>query len=246
MLAFIDESGLPHPNDGSDYPVVLAVCFDEQHSRAISRRIYAMKRGVLQAERAELKGQRLLKEKAYRGSPVKRVFAEHFFSSLRDMPVTVFAAIMQSPFVGPQRMEQDLLGYRFRVLLERIDLLAAERSSYASLMFDGRGTRFGQLSSLFSNYLFRSNEGQARTRIADSPAFVDSAYSTGIQIADMCAYALRVYYEKELAANSPRANDEYSHAVIRWYRVIQRLTRDFAAGGGERRPGLYRLPRGVR
>lgn len=63
MLAFIDESGIPHPNDKSERPVVVAACFDEQDSRTISQRIYALKRDILQAENAELKGQKLLKEK---------------------------------------------------------------------------------------------------------------------------------------------------------------------------------------
>lgn len=246
MLAFIDESGFPHPNDKNDYPVVVAVCFDEQYSRAISRRIHAMKREVLQAERAELKGQRLLSERAYRNSPVKRVFAENFFAYLRNSHMTVFASIMQSPFDHTTQEENQLLGYRFRVLLERIDLLAAERGSFANLLFDGRGTRFGLMSSLFSDYLFRSNEGRARARIADSPAFVDSAYSTGIQIADMCAYALRTYHEQRLPVNTLRPNHEYAHAVVRWNQIIQQLTRNLFNSNGERRPGIYRLPRGVR
>lgn len=246
MLAFIDESGNPHTNDENEYSTVVAVCLDEQHSRAISRRIYAMKRGVLQSEEAELKGQKHLSERVYRGSPVKRVLAENFFTALRNSQVTVFAAIMRGPFTHDQPEARRMLGYRFRVLLERIDLLAAERESFANLLFDGRGTRFKQLSSHFSNYLFWSNEGRSRTRVADSPAFVESAYSTGIQIADMCAYALRVYYEKGLSPNQPRSNDEYAHAVIRWYQTTQQLTRDFTIGEGERRQGLYRLPRGVR
>ena len=246
MLAFIDESGIPHPNDPNEYCVVVAVCYDEQHSRAVSRRIYAMKRDVLRADQAELKGQKLLKGKSYRESPVKRVFAENFFAALRNLPITVFAAIMQGPFDAPTQDAPELLGYRFRILLERIDLLAAERGEFANLLFDGRGTRFGQLSNLFSNYLFRSNQGRARTRITDSPAFVDSAYSTGIQIADMCAYVVRSYHEKRLFGDSPLPNDEYSHAIVRWHQTIRQLTRNFISDTGELRPGLYQLPRGVR
>ena len=246
MLAFIDESGIPHPNDKSARPVVVAVCFDEQDSRSISQRIFALKRDILQAESAELKGQRLLSEKAYRSSPVKRVFAERFFAVMSDSPVTVFAAIMRGPFAEATPEESERLGYRFRLLLERIHLLAAERDTYANLLFDGRGTRFGQLNALFSNYLFRSNAGQALNRIADSPAFVDSAYSTGIQIADLCAYALRVYYEKGLPTPPPRPNDEYSHAVIRWHHTIRQLTRDFTTNAGVTRYGLYRTPVSVR
>ena len=246
MLVFIDESGNPHAHDENEYSVVVAMCLDERHSRAISRRIHAMKRDVLQAEGAEMKGQKHLSQRAFRSSPVKRVFAENFFTTLRNSQVTVFAAIMRGPFEHAPPTEGEMLGYRFRVLLERVNFLALERDAFANLLFDGRGTRFGRLSNLFSNYLHRSNEGRSRTRVTDSPAFVESAYSTGIQIADMCAYVLRTYYENGLFANQPRSNDEYSHAVIRWYRTIEQMTRNDTTSDGERRPGLYRLPRGVR
>ena len=245
MLAFIDESGLPNPNDGSSRPVVAAVCYDESESRAISRRIFAMKRRILQAEQAELKGSNLLKAKAYRTSRAKRIFAEEFFSVLGTLPVTVFATIMHSPFHQPLKEEANL-GNRFRFLLQRIALLAAERGEFANILFDGRGTRFGQTSRRFSNYLYRSNEGKASVHIADAPTFVDSSSSAGIQIADMCAYTIRVYQENRLFAESPAANDEYLHAVRRWYRVIEGRTADLATLDGESRPGFYFLRQGER
>ncbi len=245
MLAFIDESGLPNPNDMSTRPVVVAICYDEQHSRSITRQIYAMKRNILGSETAELKGSNLLKEKAYRKSRVKRVFAEEFFSALVTLPVTVFAAIMQSPFQQPIHVESSL-GNRFRYLLQRIELLASERDDFAVMLFDGRGPRFGKTSNIFANFLYRSNEGQASVHIADAPAFVDSATSAGIQIADMCAYVIRVYQEQKLFEIRPPSGDEYLHAIRRWYRAIQGLTRDFPTSSGQIRYGLQRLPAGLR
>ena len=245
MLAFIDESGLPNPNDKSTRPVVAAVCFGEQDSRLISRRLFAIKRHILQAERAELKGMNLLKEKAYRKSRTKRIFAEEFFSVLDTLPITVFATIMQGPFQNPLHTDTHL-GSRFRFLLQRIEMLAAQSDAYANILFDGRGTRFGRTSAAFSDYLFRSNEGQASVHIADTPAFVDSATSAGIQIADMCAYVIRVYQERLLFEASLPSGDEYLHAIRRWYRVIQRLTRDWPTDSGQTRYGLQRLPVGVR
>ena len=245
MLAFIDESGLPNPNDGSTRPVVAAVCYDETDSRAISRRLFAMKRHLLHAEQAELKGSRLLKEKAYRTSATKRIFAEEFFSVLGELPVTVFASILRGPFPLSLNTENKL-GIRFRFLLERIESLAEDRAAIANVLFDGRGTRFGQASKRFSGYLFRSNQGQASVHIVDAPAFVDSASSIGIQIADLCSYVIRVYQENRLYENPPTAGNEYLHAMRRWYRTIQSLTRDFPVVNGEIRYGLHRLPAGVR
>ena len=247
MLTFIDESGIPHPNDASTRPVVAAICFDEGDSRTISRRLYAMKRDLLGSARAdaELKGKKLLKEKTYLNSSASRMFAEDFFAALRDWGVNVFATIMQAPF-SPHPEPGGLLETRFRYLLQRIELLAAERDTYASVLFDGRGSQFRDLSRRFSGYLYRSYRGQVCTHITDTPAFVDSVTSAGIQMADMCAYAIRVYYEHSLFASRPSSDDEYQRAVRSWYRYVERLTLDLSDGDGEIRYGLYRMRVGAR
>ncbi len=245
MLAFIDESGLPNPNDASTRPAVVAICCDEQDARDITRRLYALKRDILRSENAELKGKHLLKKTAFTDKRIKRLFAEEFFSTLGTLPVAVFASIMRSPFSEPLHME-DQLGNRFRYLLQRIELLAGERASFANVLFDGRGTRFARISGFFSNYLFRSVEGQNSIHISDTPAFVDSATSAGIQIADMCAYVVRVFQENGLNPQFPPYSDEYLLAIWRWYRTIQRLTRDTHTANGETRYGLQFLTTGER
>ena len=58
MLAFIDESGRPHPKDSNQWSVVVACCFSEPDSRRIARTLHALKRDVLQRERMEMKGVR--------------------------------------------------------------------------------------------------------------------------------------------------------------------------------------------
>ncbi len=227
MLAFIDESGKPNPNDANSRPVVVAVCFDESVSRDITRRIYAIKRNLLDSQQteAELKGTKLLKEKTYTRSRASRLFAEDFFAALSTWEVTIFATIMRAPFAA--RQKDGLLETRFRYLLQRIDLLAAECGTHANVMFDGRGDEFRDLSRRFSGYLFRSNEGRRRLNITDSPAFVDSATSAGIQIADMCAYVISKYQEKQLFSLPPSQDDCYQRAVRSWYRYIESRTRDF-------------------
>ena len=201
MLAFIDESGYPMPNSGSNRPVVVAVCYDEENSRSISRQIHALKRDVLGREYAELKGRELLNKRKYRRRPEVRAFAEDFFTALRNLPITVFATIMEGPFNPPQ-LEHGYLENRFRFLLQRIELLAADRDAFANVLFDGHSGLYQGVSERFAGYIFRSDEGRASNHIADTPAFADSASSAGIQIADMCAYVVRVYYENHLFTGS--------------------------------------------
>ena len=247
MLAFMDESGNPHPNDPSTRPTIVAICLEEKDSRAIGRRLYAMKRDLLGPQRAEteLKGKKLLRRKTYESSRACRAFAEDFFAALRNWEITIFAVILRAPF-NDQPTVGGFLDMRFRYLLQRVELLASERDCYANVLFDGRGDQFKDLSRRFSGYLFRSNEGRASTHIADTPAFVDSATSAGIQIADMCAYAMRVYEENQLHATPPSQDDEYQRAVRSWYRYIESQTRNLPSTDGVTLYGLHRLPAGVR
>ena len=243
MLAFIDERGHPHANDSSTRPVVVAVCFNEIDSRFISGRIHAMKRDILGKESAELKGRTLINRPTFRRQPQAVAFAEEFFDALRNFPVTIFAMIMEAPFL---KSEQDprYLENRFRFLLQRIEALAEEQRSFANIHFDGQPNLYGGLSGRFSSYLFRSSEGQSSDLITDTPAFVDSASSVGIQIADMCAYVVRIYQENRLFAELPPAGDQYLYAIRRWYGAIQNRTREFQSPTGEPRPGLYLMGQG--
>ena len=147
-----------------------------------------MKRDILQQEQAELKARDVISRNRYRRISEARAFAEDFFAALRNLPITVFGVIMEAPFVPQQQLipqqQANLLENRFRFLLQRIELLAEQHDTMASVLFDGDTGVFKSLSSQFSAYLYRSTEGRAHTRIADTPAFVDSASSVGIQIAD--------------------------------------------------------------
>ena len=245
MLAFIDESGHPQSNGPSTRPVVVAICYDERDSRSISGQIHAVKRDVLEREWIELKGQSMLSGRKFRRRPQTRSFAEEFFAILRNLPVTVFATIMEGPF-EPAPSPDNRLENRFRFLLQRVELLAGQRDTFANVLFDGDSGQLKGLSERFAHYLFRSDEGRASIHIADTPAFVDSASSAGIQIADMCAYIVRSYQENRLFAEPPSAQDEYLHAIRRWYRVIEERTANLATLDGESRPGFYFLRQGER
>lgn len=246
MLAFIDESGHPNPKDRNHRPVVLAVCFDEQNARSINRSMYTIKQNTLGPERAqrELKGRDLLNRSNHRRRPEARALADEFFTVLRNLPITIFATVMEGPFQERDNSD-DRLENRFRFLLQRIELMASEHDEMmANVMFDGHSGQLNGLSERFSRYLFRSPEGISAQRIADTPSFVDSSSSIGIQIADMCAYVVRVYQENGLHNTVPSAGDEYLFAIRRWYRTILENTKNFTTPDGEFRHGIYFMAQG--
>ena len=55
MLVFIDESGIPHPNDSTRNPVVVSVCVEQAVTRNMAGQLYALKRR-LGTPNIELKG----------------------------------------------------------------------------------------------------------------------------------------------------------------------------------------------
>lgn len=246
MLAFIDESGLPRTNDGrvidvEARPVVVAACFQERDVRNISGRIHALKRDVLNLDSKELKGSGFLDRRTYRNKRAYRTFAAEFFSAVCNMPVTIFAVIMRGPF-GLNAPDGNHLERRFQYLLERIDLLAEENGSMATVIFDGDHGSFKGLSDKFTRFLYRSDRGRTMANITDTPFFVDSANSIGIQIADMCAYVVREYHENRLNDAPPKLDDPdyyWLSAIRRWYPSIYGSSRNFDIGHDGTRYGFH-------
>ena len=244
MLAFIDESGHPHPNDPCQRPVVVSVCLDETDGRSIAARIHALKRDLLGQERMELKANNLINRHTFRRKPQFVSFLEEFYNTLLNLPVTIFAMIMEKPFENRQ-IDEDYLPNRFRFLVQRIELLAEERNSMATIMFDGSAGLYGGLGWQFNGYLYRSEEGRAFRHITDVPSFVDSRTSPGIQIADMVASVIRQFEEAELYKQAPQVGDVYLYTIRRWYNIIRQKTRDdLTTIDGYSRPGFYRLAAG--
>lgn len=242
MLVFIDESGHPHPNSDDKRPVVVAVCIEAEHSRLISGRIHSLKRDMLNRERFELKGSNLLNTSTFRRRPDYANFAEEFFSTIMDLPLTVFAVVMEAPFVA-RETDDNYLPNRFRYLVQRVQLLAEEKDKMATILFDGTPDLYKGVGWKFNSFLYRSDEGRACQRITDAPAFVDSVTSAGIQIADMVAYVVRKYQE-EIFDASPPAGDHYLYAIRRWYRMVMQKTVDLTSSEGEERRGVYFMPSG--
>lgn len=240
MLVFVDESGHPHPADSCTRPVVLAACITELDVRLISGRIYSLKRQVLAKEHIEIKANKLLNRGTFRRIPEKREFVEAFFDLLSNLPITLFALIMERPRSVPPLTP--MLPSQFRFLLERIDLFAETRNQMATILYDGDGkSQYGGLSVKFNNYLHRSLEGRSCTHITDAPFFVDSTITSGIQIADMAVGVVRQYCENELFRGVP-IGDAFLHAIARYYGVVASKTVDQTSRSGYPRHGFYRMP----
>ena len=112
----------------------------------------------------------------------------------------------------------------------------------AILVFDGDGTTFipGGLGPGVSRYLFLYREGQAWSRILDTPLFVDSRITPGIQLTDMVAGCIRLYQEKGLYRDNS-VIDAFTSAIRRYYRIIEDKTCNFETEDMTFY-GLYKIP----
>ena len=187
-----------------------------------------------------MKGVNLINRRTFIRRPLEVAFVEEFFSTLLNLPITVFAVIMERPLLPPDP-EDMMLPDQFRFLTQRIQLLAEAKEEMATMLFDGSPGQLGGLSFKFEAFLHRSEECRACSKITDTPFFGDSRASAGVQIADMVASVIRIYEGEELYKSNP-AGDTFLLAIRRYYRMIEKKTIDQVSHDGYSRPGLYRMP----
>ncbi|PSR32214.1 MAG: hypothetical protein C7B44_15525, partial [Sulfobacillus thermosulfidooxidans] len=99
LLAFVDESGLPHPNDEALCPVLTAVCLSERDMRTVIQQMYQIKQSIYERTDVEVKASNMLRPKALTYAErnktcVERIIREvvHRIPSLR-----VFSVVMEHP-----------------------------------------------------------------------------------------------------------------------------------------------------
>lgn len=240
MLAFFDESGNPHPNDSSTRPVCVSICIREEDVRFISGRLHSLKRSLLGTENLEIKANKLLNKHTFRRIPEKREFVEMFFDLVRNLPINIFSIIMERPQTQPLG-DTVYLPNQYRYLLQRCDLLAQETKGKVTILFDGECRTFSNLILQFNSFLYRSIEGRLMDSVTDSPYFVDSRVTSGIQIADMAAGTIRLFEENKLYQEVNTA-DPFLSAIKRYYNVLVEKTKYQETVEGYARPGFYRMP----
>jgi hypothetical protein len=244
LFAFMDESGHPHPNDSCMRPVLVSVCIRDKDLRSVCTELFKLKRRILNKENNEFeaKASRLLTRSTFRNRPEKKEFVESFFDVCRNLLITIFSVAMERP-CKPPPTSLDFLPMQFRHLLYRVNRYIELElyGDYGAVFFDGDGSNYNCLSVRFNNWLYRSRGGQSLTNLVESPFFVDSKLTAGIQIADMVAGVIRIYEEQELFKGVP--SDAFLSAIARYYRILKEKTVNLEAPtGGFTWYGFERMP----
>ncbi|GGD99126.1 hypothetical protein [Paenibacillus nasutitermitis] len=99
MLAYIDESGFPHPNDETVNPVLAAVCVPKDEIRTISQRMYNIKMDEYGRHDVELKAVNVLKQKSLTRNSNNKIFTDRVVNEvlINTLNLRVFAIVMDKP-----------------------------------------------------------------------------------------------------------------------------------------------------
>ena len=196
MLVFVDESEWPRPKDPSGFTVWAAIAIHPRQGREFFREIYKLEQKfwkVTEPYEFEIKG-RLLLNKTAVTSPKKREFCEEIVSLCKLSSVKAFAVGLKNPDTLALGSHAEPIVYRaYSRLLERVNAMMVENGGddMATVALDSQDEKTDtQRARAFGNFLYGNTTGRTLTHIVETPFFVSSKATVGIQIADLLAYSL--------------------------------------------------------
>ncbi len=204
VLAFVDQSGTPHPNDSDPGAVLMAVCMRESTFTELSRAFYNIKRhyGWIEAGRPkEVHGCECATKRAYLNKRAGwRVFRAALRATLRRRVVPLMVLI-PGPSKKPQSPRGELPAQYF-FLLQRIEALAIRwGEENAIVIFDEEGRNEDKERAFaFTNLLYRYGQGHYFSRIVPVPLLGNSAANSGLEAADIFAYTVNIAAHRSLTA----------------------------------------------
>jgi len=244
LLAFVDESGKPHPSDPSIYSTICALCLPEQHSRAFNQALYDIVKEVYPEDdplAKEIKAEKYLARKPFEYSAQRRQVVRRIAELVEGTPLSFFSVQMKRPVAAPN-WQKTTLTPSFRLLTERIELHMREHEpdGFAKMLFDERDPGADAADSRsFRSFISGTAEGQSWSHVLDTPFFVSSTITPGIQVVDLLAGATRHY----LILRDAHAGftSDWENEISALQALARTKTRDFEMAGYAYY-GMYFMP----
>lgn len=245
MLIFADESEWPKPATAGGYTVWAAVALQPQLSKSFSREVFNLERKfwrISEPHEFEIKGRMLLSKRALT-SPKKIEFVEELLSLCKHYQLLAFTVGMRQlggPMLTGFSPEESRIFKVYHYLLERIEAMMEESypEDMAIVLLDSSDKETNKRRAIaFGNFLYGHEAGKSMRRIVETPFFVSSTLTPGIQVADLFAYALaqqdlgrkeaklREIYDRirELEWRSNRVDVEYPLRGFRFVDLPEKL-----------------------
>jgi len=176
----------------------------------------------------EIKGAYLAAQKVYEEIPKAREFVDSVINLYQRIHAA-FAIVMEKPTYVPQPP----LGYlavQYRNLLETVqrhmEVTRDKEKDLAVVIFDeyDRQTDINIVQA-FDRFIFVLYEPRLKNagrtiRIVETPLFVSSALSSGLQLADLFAYIGRIYFTNDLS-KKPAPKEPYLIWIKRHWEEIR-------------------------
>lgn len=214
MLVFVDESEWPKPSALEGYTVWAAVALQPQLSKTFSREIFNLEKKfwrINEPHEFEIKGRMLLSKRALT-SPKKMEFVEEVLSLCKGYELLAFAVGMRQlvePMLEGFTLEESRIFKVYHYLLERIETMMQENypENMAIVLLDASDKETNKRRAVaFGNFLYGHKAGKSMQKIVETPFFVTSMLTPGIQIADLFAYALA---QQNLGRKEAKLKDIY-------------------------------------
>jgi len=259
MLAFIDESGDPHPTDSCMTWALAAVCVPPASSRQLSAVIHGLKMRHFGAPAeygdpmVELKAKKMFNRTQFRRAAAGNTKAVRCLSLVDAVfgmiqtfdEMAIYAVVGKRPTTTPIVAQGYLSAHR-RFLLQRIQRHAWDtgEETLAVLVFDEKDPYAdAKLSLAVSNFLFNSAEGKKMTNLLETPMLVSSIATPGVQLADLVASCLRNEMElREEGKLTGFTADHFVNAVGKYAAIVRGKTKNFPTEAGGRFWGIWHVP----
>jgi hypothetical protein len=228
MLVFVDESEWPRPKSPGGYTVWGAAALHPSKSKSFVRDVFNLEKKfwkINEPYEFEIKGRLLLNERSVLTSPKKCEFCEEIISLCKLAGVRAFAiGLRNTNNEALTGLTEPIIYKAYSLLLERVEAMMQEEfnDDMAVIALDSAEEATDTNRALaFGNYVYGSPTGRAAVHVVETPFFVSSKATVGIQIADLIAYALaqrnlgRTYIRdicdriRELEWKSQRTDTEY-------------------------------------
>lgn len=225
-----------------------AVALQPQLSKAFSREVFNLERKfwrTIEPHEFEIKGRMLLNKRALT-SPKKVEFVEEVLSLCKHYQLLGFAVGMrqfEEPMLAGFSSEDSRIFKVYHYLLERVEAMMQESCPHdmAMVLLDsGDEETNKRRATAFGNFLYGHEAGKSMQKIVETPFFVTSMLTPGIQIADLFAYALaqqnlgrkeaklREIYDRirEMEWRSNRVDAEFPLRGFRFIDLPEKLPRN--------------------
>jgi len=179
----------------------------------------------------EIKAEKFLARKPFEYSAERRALVSAVADLIDATPLAIYAIQMRRPTIPPN-WPAGVLSPHYRLLMERIELHMREQEpdGFAKVLFDERDPGADAADSRsFRTFMSTTAEGKSWQHVLDTPFFVSSDITPGIQVADLMAGAVRHYIQLHDAHCA--FTTEWERAVRRLDEVARTKSRDFSMAG---------------